>query len=374
MSIVPTALRPANGSALSARASARCAASTSGTGHLVHRNGAASSSSRSETRASRGRRGCIFLPRASAEGDANGRVVESGGSATTGASGTGGASGAGGASGGIARRSARINGSGRLNGKKKSALESALANIFDDNIAESEEAERRRWLRLSHSLWRAFLVLFVTPFVCAQSVKSVVVNPWLGAHWGRLNSSLNQQQRQNVATGIQRFEQRMYYDRIINGHSRLNADVEREMLVAEARRLEEIEKQKSFVATGNVIGSLIYITMTVTIVTLQKSNIARILGEISDEFISLDAATQAFILMLGADMVVGYHSSDGWQAVLATIITHYGIDFHKCEMAVRIFVAVVPVTLDVGFKYWVFNKLRKISPSTQIILGEIERH
>ena len=87
------------------------------------------------------------------------------------------------------------------------------------------------------------------------------------------------------------------------------------------------------------------------------------MGEISDEFIGLDAATQAFILMLVADMVVGYHSSDGWQALLAVIITHYGLDFHKFEMAVRIFVAVVPVTLDIGFKYWVFNKLRKISPS-----------
>ena len=328
MSIVAVARRPANGSTMSARASERGAVSTSVTRRLAQRNVAAPSS-RSGTRVPRDARGRNIPPRVSAEGDAgdagdaNGRAVESFGSAATGASGTGGASG------GIVRRSARLNGSGRANGKKKSALESALSNIFDDNIAESEEAERRRWLRLSNSLWRAFLVLFVTPFVCAQSVKSVVINPWLGAHWGRLNSSLNQQQRQNVATGIQRFEQRMYYDRIINGHSRLSADIEREMLVAEARRLEEIEKQKSFVATGNVIGSLIFITMTVTIVTLQKSNIARILGEISDEFISLDAATQAFVLMLGADMVVGYHSSDGWQAVLATIITHYGVDFHK---------------------------------------------
>jgi hypothetical protein len=177
-----------------------------------------------------------------------------------------------------------------------------------------------------------------------------------------------------VAQGIQKFEERLYYDRIISGAPRLHADVERGLLLEEARRLEDIEKKKSFLATGNVIGSLIFITMTVTIVTLQKSNISRLLGDISDEFIGLDAATQAFILMLGADMVVGYHSSDGWQAFLACIITHYGLDFHKFEMAVRIFVAVVPVTLDIGFKYWVFNKLRKISPSTQIILGEIERH
>ena len=42
------------------------------------------------------------------------------------------------------------------------------------------------------------------------------------------------QQRQNVADGIQKFEQRLYYDRIISGAGRLHADVERELLVEEA--------------------------------------------------------------------------------------------------------------------------------------------
>ena len=274
-------------------------------------------------------------------------------------------------------RRSTANGNGNGNGKiksKKSAIEAALQNIFDDSDPDAEEQERERWMRLLGSMWRAFLVLFIAPFVIAQSVKSILVTPWLGAHWGKLNSSLGMQQRQNVADGIQKFEQRLYYDRIISGAGRLHADVERELLVEEARRLEAIEKRAAFQATGNAIGSMIFIVMTVTIITLQKANISRLLGEISDEFIGLDAATQAFILMLVADMVVGYHSSDGWQALLAVIITHYGLDFHKFEMAVRIFVAVVPVTLDIGFKYWVFNKLRKISPSTQIILGEIERH
>ena len=30
------------------------------------------------------------------------------------------------------------------------------------------------------------LVLFIAPFVIAQSVKSILVTPWLGAHWGKL--------------------------------------------------------------------------------------------------------------------------------------------------------------------------------------------
>jgi hypothetical protein len=32
------------------------------------------------------------------------------------------------------------------------------------------------------------------------------------------------------------------------------------------------------------------------------------------------------------------------------------------------------VGLDVAFKFWVFKELRRLSPSTQVILGEIDRH
>ena len=258
-------------------------------------------------------------------------------------------------------------------GSKKS-LSMSLKSIFDSDDAKTAAAERERWRRLLNSAGRATLLIFVAPWVCAQSVKSAFITPWLGAHWNDLHRSLNVTQKQRVADGIQKFEQRLYYDRITSGAKAPTADEHRDVLREEARKLEAIERKRSFEATGNALGSLVFITMTVTIITLQKMNIARLLNEMSDEFISLDAATQAFILMLGADMVVGYHSSDGWQALLACFITHYGFNYEHFEMAVRIFVAVVPVTLDLAFKYWVFNKLRKISPSTQIILGEIERH
>ena len=81
----------------------------------------------------------------------------------------------------------RRNGNGNGNGKiksKKSAIEAALQNIFDDSDPEAEEQERERWMRLLGSMWRAFLVLFIAPFVIAQSVKSILVTPWFGGALG----------------------------------------------------------------------------------------------------------------------------------------------------------------------------------------------
>jgi hypothetical protein len=62
--------------------------------------------------------------------------------------------------------------------------------------------------------------------------------------------------------------------------------------------------------------------------------------------LSISPWTQAFILLLGADIAVGYHSSDGWQALLCCLVTHYGMDYENFEMFARIFTATVPVRPD----------------------------
>ena len=81
---------------------------------------------------------------------------------------------------------------------------------------------------------------------------------------------------------------------------------------------------------------------------------------------------QAFFMLLVADILVGYHSSDGWISLLSLISHHYGIA--ENEIAMSFFVAIFPVTLDVAFKYWVFRYLRRLNPSTGVILEQIDRH
>ena len=42
------------------------------------------------------------------------------------------------------------------------------------------------------------------------------------------------------------------------------------------------------------------------------------------------------------------------------------------EEAIAIFVALVPVSIDVLFKFWVFKYLRMLAPSTQVILDDLD--
>lgn len=67
----------------------------------------------------------------------------------------------------------------------------------------------------------------------------------------------------------------------------------------------------------------------------------------------MEASTQAFSLLLAADVLVGYHSSDGWITAVNLVLAHYGLP--ENEELTSLFVATVPVALDVTFKYWAFK-------------------
>jgi hypothetical protein len=251
----------------------------------------------------------------------------------------------------------------------------------DDELFETDVFERTQfeiWTKLVSTLSKFMVFLFGVPFAVSSAVHAMCVQPWLELKFAQRETVLTRAQTETVCAGIQSFEKRLYYENLAKfPEEEDNMKFEkskRKVIAEEAKRLEIIERTKSTKALGNWIASMIYFSVLAAILVYQKEVVSRMLRELSSQFNGLDSATQAFALLLGADMVVGYHSSDGWQAFLSFVITHYGGNYHKVEMFVRMFVATVPVFLDVCFKYWVFNKLRKISPSTQIILSEIERH
>ena len=131
---------------------------------------------------------------------------------------------------------------------------------------------------------------------------------------------------------------------------------------------------------------------------LNRARLRAVRSGIAARFLSLEVSSQAFLLLLIADVTVGYHSSDGWVTFVETLVARYNVNgAESVDTAIRLFVATAPVCLDVAFKLWccaclarraarvlaVFDArfppptdryLRKLSPGTQIILGEIERH
>lgn len=62
----------------------------------------------------------------------------------------------------------------------------------------------------------------------------------------------------------------------------------------------------------------------------------------------------------------------GWTGLVDILLGHYGIELE--EGPIIIFVAVVPVAIDVLFKYWIFIGLNRISPGAVVTIKQIDRH
>ncbi|KAG2492721.1 hypothetical protein HYH03_009134 [Edaphochlamys debaryana] len=89
-------------------------------------------------------------------------------------------------------------------------------------------------------------------------------------------------------------------------------------------------------------------------------------------FYGLSDIAKAVGIILVADTLLGYHSEEGWHGLIELVLGHYGIE--PSEQGVVIFVGVVPVVIDVFFKYWIFIGLNRISPGAVVTIKQVDRH
>jgi|GEM_PF-458025 len=92
--------------------------------------------------------------------------------------------------------------------------------------------------------------------------------------------------------------------------------------------------------------------------------------EFLDEVLySLNDNAKAFMIIISTDTFVGFHSSEGWDALLTVIFEHFGLPENK--ILAQSFISTVPVFLDGLFKFWIFQYLTQASPATATIYREM---
>ena len=94
--------------------------------------------------------------------------------------------------------------------------------------------------------------------------------------------------------------------------------------------------------------------------------------EFLDEVLySLNDNAKAFLIIISTDTFVGFHSSEGWDALLTVIFDHFGLPENK--ILAQSFISTVPVFLDGLFKFWIFQYLTQASPATATIYREMNK-
>ena len=236
---------------------------------------------------------------------------------------------------------------------------------------------------------KCLLSLTVIPLLTNYLLKNFLLIPVTENFWNRQQNEifLNSYQQDRAFEEIRKFEEKIYFEVLTN-------DIDSNLLVIpindyhlDSNRYEVIEKklvlqkkflqeeiqektielaihynQESIIALTNLFGDFITFGVVSFLVIWMKPQIIILKSFLTESIYSLSDTTKSFLLILGTDLLVGFHSPRGWEICLELILRHLG--FPENQDFIYLFVATFPVLLDTVFKYWIFRYLNQISPST----------
>lgn len=139
----------------------------------------------------------------------------------------------------------------------------------------------------------------------------------------------------------------------------------------EAANLVKEVNYKELEGIKNAFADILGLLAGYVAVIANRRQLSTIKEFVDETLYSLNDSAKALILIISTDIIVGFHSAEGWDALLTGIASHYGQPENR--FFTRTFIAVVPVFLDGIFKFWIFQYLRQRSPSTATIYEQMNR-
>ena len=139
-----------------------------------------------------------------------------------------------------------------------------------------------------------------------------------------------------------------------------------------ARELQEEERHHNEAGLVTLVGDMLSLMVGATIFARDADGRAALSSTIARLFEGLSDIAKAVLIILIADTSLGYHSEEGWTALIDIVLGHYGIE--AAEKAVVLFVGIIPIAIDVAFKYWIFKGLNRISPGAVVTIKALDRH
>jgi hypothetical protein len=259
---------------------------------------------------------------------------------------------------------------------------------------------------------RCFLTLLLVPILVNIFSKTFLITPLVEFIWNHDSKEifLNTYQQKRALNELYSFEEKIYFESLLNIETtKKNNDTGTQIFlpydisdvsglsesiretsapafetsITSSQTLEtivtkstelgktyqnkilEIAKnfnKESIEAISNLFADFFSFFSFSLVFVLMKPQIIILKSFLAESLYSLSDTTKSFLLILGTDLLVGFHSPHGWEVFLEGFLRHLGLPENVEFMS--LFVATFPVFLDTVFKYWIFRSLNKISPST----------
>ena len=211
---------------------------------------------------------------------------------------------------------------------------------------------------------RCLLTLFFVPLLVNIFSKSLLITPIVEYFWNQNHNEifLNSYQQNRALTELHSFEEKIYFEslvekKVFDTHHEIGRKLqEKTFEIANKYNIESIE------AVSNLFADFLSFLSLSLVFLFMKPQIIILKSFLAESLYSLSDTTKSFLLILGTDLLVGFHSPRGWEVFLEWLLRHFGLP--ENEEFTSLFVATFPVFLDTVFKYWIFRSLNKISPST----------
>ncbi|CAL5223632.1 g6176 [Coccomyxa viridis] len=233
---------------------------------------------------------------------------------------------------------------------------------FEENQQESWEGLRFGGILIAVPIMVGFIVsrIFAEPFYeVAQRYNSQVF-------------ALSDREKIEGAKEIHKHELRLRMDAAIGRAPPLSDFELQTELRREALHLAEEFRERNRTALLNLLSDST-IALTGFILLLRNSDgRGALFGTIGRVFSGFSDTAKAFLIIASTDILLGYHSEEGWTAAIHLLTGHYGIEVE--EAPIYIFVAIVPVTMDAYFKLWIFRGLNRKNPAAAVTLKSMDRH
>lgn len=217
---------------------------------------------------------------------------------------------------------------------------------------------------------KSLFTLICIPLLVNYTVKYFLLTPLTEHFWNSSQGEifLNEYQEKRAFAEMQDFSDKIFFESLLLPES--TPSNKKEILNLQTQfQVKSIEiantyNKQSILAITSLLGDLVTFFTVYLLFILMKPQIIILKSFLTESIYSLSDTTKSFLLILGMDLLVGFHSPRGWEIVLENVLRHFGLP--ENENFILLFVALFPVFLDTVFKYWIFRYLNKISPSTVV--------
>ncbi len=223
---------------------------------------------------------------------------------------------------------------------------------------------------------RTFLTLAVVPSLVSEISKGLFFKPLIEYVWNKNQPEifLNHSQQERAFQQLKDFEEQLYFEQLLShveDFEKLigtrDLDLETNQAIQISEKMVEIAKEYNYETIECLIricGDLTFFGALFLLGWLLKPQLIILQSFITEFLYALSDTTKSFFIILLTELLVGFHSLNGWEVFLKSMLERFGLP--ENEEFIMLCIATFPVLLDTAFKYWIFRYLNKLSPSTVV--------